>query len=479
MKRFIFLLHLLAAFCFANAQNVGIGTTAPTEKLHVAGNIKADTLKPSAFKLTPGAGEGKILTSDAVGNASWQANSVSTGYGVWGDCSTNSVIGEYQPVVDSTGQSGDYAGYSVSISGNYAIVGSSHDDVGANTDQGSASIYQNNGTNWVLMQKLTDPSGASGYIFGNSVSISGNYAIVGAYSEDVGANTNQGSASIYQYNGTSWVLMQKITDAGGAANEFFGASVSISGNYAIVGADHDVVGANTNQGSASIYQYNGTSWVLMQKISDAGGAASDFFGASVSISGNYAIVGTPNDDVGANADQGSACIYHYNGSNWVLMQKITDAGDGAASDYFGNSVSISGNYAIVGAHSDDVGANGDQGSASLFKYNGSAWVLMQKITDPSGATGDHFGYSVSISGNYAIVGAYWDDVGANFDQGSASIYVRIGPVWQRVQYVTDPSGSAISQLGISTSLDGNTKRFLVGAWGFISYMGKAVFGKIY
>lgn len=56
----------------AFAQNVGIGTTRPTEKLHVAGNVKADTIKPSAIKFTPNAGEGKVLTSDATGNASWK-----------------------------------------------------------------------------------------------------------------------------------------------------------------------------------------------------------------------------------------------------------------------------------------------------------------------------------------------------------------------------------------------------------------------
>lgn len=366
MKRFIFLLHLLAAFCIANAQNVGIGTTAPTERLHVAGNIKADTLKPSAFKLIPGAGDGKVLTSDASGNASWQANSVSTGYGVWGDCATNSVIGEYQPVVDSTGQVYNYSG--------------------------------------------------------NSVSISGNYAIVGARYNDVGANTAQGSASIYQYIGNAWILMQKITDPTGAANDYFGWSVSISGNNAIVGAPHDDVGANTDQGSVSVYHYNGSAWVLIQKITDATGAADDRFGYSVTISGNYVIVGAPFDNVGANADQGSVSIYQYDGTNWILMQKLTD---------------------------------------------------------PSGMSGDSFGTSVSISGNYVIVGAGNDYVGANSRQGSASIYVRIGPVWQRVQYVTDPAGNADDRFGSATSIDGNTKRFLVGAYGFNTYMGKTVFGKIY
>ncbi|MBS1754376.1 MAG: hypothetical protein KF741_06170 [Ferruginibacter sp.] len=480
MKKFLPLFLFLLVASMSRSQNVGIGTNNPSEKLHVVGNVKADTLKPSAFKLTSGAGEGKVLTSDANGNASWALNSNSgsnIGYGVWGDCATNGNISEYQPVVDNSGSLGDFGGYSVCISSNFAIVGAPGDDVNTNPDQGSVSIYRHDENGWIKMQKITDAAGTSSDYFGSSVSISGNYAIVGAPSDDVGVNLDQGSASIYQYNGINWLLMQKITDADGAADDNFGISVSISGNYAIVGSHLDKVGTNANQGSASIYQYNGSSWVLMQKITDATGAANDNFGKSVSISGNYAIVGASNDDVGTNTNQGSASIYRYNGSSWVLMQKITDA-TGAANDNFGTSVSIDNNYAIVGASSDDVGVNSNQGSASIYHYTASSWVLMQKITDVDGAANDNFGTSVSISGNYAIVGVTFDQMGANLNQGSARIYYRNGPLWRKLQNVVDPAGASGDVFGCSVSLDATTRRFLVGAYGVNNNMGIAVFGKI-
>jgi len=476
MKKVLFLAALFASDSLF-AQNVGIGTPTPTEKLQVAGNIKLDTIKPNAIKLPPGAGDGKILTSDAAGNASWQADRASTsvGFGSWGDCSTNN-ISEYNPVADPTGAGFDNFGVSVSVSGNYAIVGAYADDVGLNSNQGSASIFQYNGSNWVFMQKIVDPSGQANDFFGGSVSLSGNYAIVGSVSDDVNTSIDQGSASIYIFNGTGWIFLQKITDALGAAGDQFGISVSISGSYAVVGAKNDDVNSNFDQGSACIYKLSGSNWAQMQKITDATGATNYRFGNSVSVSGNFVIIGAEGDD-GISSDQGSASIYVFNGGTWVLMTKVLDS-SGATGDRFGSSVSIFGNYAIIGADGDDVGTNINQGSASIYQYNGSSWVRMQKITDANGAGDDQFGMSVSISGNYAIVGATLDEVGANIDQGSASIYLRIGQGWQKVQYIADPGGNAGDLFGIVVAIDGATKRFLIGAYYFGNESGKAVFGKI-
>jgi len=466
---------LLSSFLLAvasvslQAQNVGINTTNPAERLHVAGNIKADTVKPAALKLTPNAGSGKVLTSDAAGNASWQPKSstASIGFGTWGDCATNSIISEYNPVGDEEGAGDDYFGRSVAISGNFAIVGAPLDDVGANNNQGSVSIYQHNGSEWVLMQKITDATGAVSDDFGRSVSISGNFAVVGAPGDDVGANTGEGSASIYQYNGSTWVLMQKIS---GTAGDGFGEAVYISGNYVVIGAPYDDVGSKTDQGSASIYQYNGSTWVLMQMILDSNGASDDRFGYAVSLEGSFVIVGARYDAVGTNTDQGSASIYQYNGSTWVLMQKITDAA-GVANDWFGYSVSITGSFAAIGATRSDF--------VSTYKYNGSTWVLMEKITDsPNGG----FGVSVAVSGNYLVVGASQETIGANNRQGAAYIYKKVGSLWQKVLRITDPVGQAFAQFGAAVSFDANTKRFLIGAPDDINSgnhkPGKVVFGII-
>jgi len=471
MQKVIFIVLSIITLQNTYSQNVGIGTPTPSEKLEVAGNLKIDTVKPAAIKLTANAGAGKILTSDATGNASWNNSAVlagNVGYGVWGDCATNGNISEYNPVAADDGAAADWFGYSVAISGAHALVGARQDDVGAVSNQGSVSFFNYDGNNWVLNQKITD---ASATVFGTSVAIDGNFAVVG-----MGSSTGIGSANVYSFNGTNWVFTQKITDATGAVGDGFGNAVSISGNRIIVSADRDDVGANTDQGSVSIYQYNGTSWILMQKITDATGTATAEFGGSVSISGNYAIVGARWENLGANTDQGSSSIYRYTGTIWVLMNKIIDA-TGATGDQFGISVSIAGNYAIIGASSDDVGANSGQGSASIYNYDGSNWILMQKLTEPSGMAGDALGVSVCISGIYAIVGAPLGDVGTSLSKGFVNIYIRIGNSWQKIQTIIDPAGVANDNLGRAVAIDAVTKRFLIGAYLALPG-GKAIFGKV-
>jgi len=498
-KIFLYLTCLLASISSSYAQNIGIGTTTPNSSavLDLQSNNKgmlvprialtsANTASPvtapaDALLIYNTATAGSGINAVIPGFYYWSVSAnrwspisptVSTenlGFGSWGDCS-GSGVSEYYPVGDDNGYYGSGFGASVSISGNYAIIGDNYDG-----DNGSASFYQFNGTNWVFMQKVTDATGDFFDWFGASVSISGNYAIVGAVYDDNGATLNQGSASIFQYNGTNWVLMQKIVPAGGT-NDYFGVSVSISGNYAVVGRYGADLGNGPSQGAVHIYQYNGSSWVLMQQIIDATGAAGDSFGGSVSISGNYVVIGSASDDVGANANQGSASIFRYNGASWVLMQKITDA-TGAADDRFGSSLAISGTYVIVGAYNDDVGTNIDQGSASIYRYNGTNWILMQKITDPTGSADDIFGFSVCISGNYAIIGTIRDDIGTNSNQGSANIYVRVGAGWQKLQYLVDPGGNYNEQFGYPVGVDGISKRFLIGSSGPVN-AGKVVFGKI-
>lgn len=375
----------------------------------------------------------------------------------------------------SDGAVNDQFGFSVSISGDYALVGAYLDDIGANANQGSAYVFfRANGT-WTQQAKLIADDGMDTDFFGFSVSLSGDYALIGASHNDIGANTNQGAAYVFVRSGTTWSQQTKLTASDGAAGDQFGNSVSISGDYALVGAMADEIGVISGQGSAYIYKRTAnTFWVPESKLTASDGAANDQFGRSVSLSGDYALVGALNDDNGANVNQGSAYVFLRSGTTWGEQAKLI-AGDGAAGDLFGVGVSISGDYALVGASQDAVGANVGQGSAYVFFRNGINWSQQAKFTALNGAANDFFGYSVSLSGDYAVVGAVSDNVGDNSDQGSAYLYKRVGVVWSFVRPIVD-NAPANTQNGISVGLSNGS--FIIGGSGFDAGKGKVSFGTV-
>jgi len=329
--------------------------------------------------------------------------------------------------------------YSVSIAGDYAIVGAYGDD------DGGAYIFNWDGTSWTEQQKLTATDSEISDNFGVSVSIAGDYAIVGAYNDD-DAGSNSGSAYIFKRDGASWTQQAKLTATDAAAQDYFGFSVSIAGDYAIVGARFDDDGGEYS-GSAYIFKRDGTSWTEQQKITAADAAAGDSFGFSVSIAGDYAIVGSDNDD-DAGSNSGSAYIFKRDGTSWTEQQKLT-AADAAAGDSFGRSVSIAGDYAFVGSDNDD-----DAGSAYIFKRDGASWTQQAKLTATDAAAGDSFGRSVSIAGDYAVVGAYGDDDGG-FRSGSAYIFKRDGASWTQQAKLTASDAAAHDYFGYSVSIAGD------------------------
>ena len=347
----------------------------------------------------------------------------------------------------SDGTANDNFGYSVSISGDYAIVGVPYDDYNG-ASSGSAYVFERSGSTWLQLARLT-VSGAAEDKFGWSVSISGDYAIVGAPYGD-GIETNSGTAYIFKRSGTSWLQQTKLIAWDGIPNGNFGYSVSISGDYAIVGVRYDDDNGEAS-GSAYVFKRSGASWLQQAKLTASDGDAYDEFGSSVSISSDYAIVGAPRDDDNK-VDSGSVYIFERNGTNWLRQDKLT-ASDPGADDRFGFSVSIGGDYAIVGACWDDSGQD-NSGSAYIFMRDETSWLQQTKLTAFDGDVDDEFGKSVSISDSYAVVGAdYDDDKGGQ--SGSAYMFKRDGITWLHLDKLTASDGETYDRFGASVSLSGD------------------------
>ena len=214
----------------------------------------------------------------------------------------------------------------------------------------------------------------------------------------------------------------------------------MSGDTAVVGAYFDD-DSGTDSGSAYVFVRSGSVWTEQAKLTTSDGTADDHFGVSVSVRGDTAIVGAVYDD-DSGLSSGSAYVFVRSGAVWTEEAKLL-ASDGAAGDYFGNAVSVSGDTAVMGAFGDDDNGN-NSGSAYVFVRSGSLWTEQAKLTASDGAADDRFGWSVSVSGDTAAVGAWGDDDNGT-DSGSAYVF-DLGVV------VTAPNGGESWDAGSSQAV---------------------------
>ena len=298
---------------------------------------------------------------------------------------------------------------------------------------------------WLEQAKLLASDGDENNYFGYSSSISGNYAIVGVYwmSED------PHSAYIFKLDGSTWIEEAKLLASDGEYTDWFGYSVSICGDYVIIGA----YGDDDWSGSAYIFRRDGYSWIEEAKLLASDVSEGDSFGYSVSIEGDTALIGAYNDD--DNGDHsGSAYIFKRYGTTWIEEAKLL-ASDGTEGDYFGCSVSIDGDYVIIGAHGDrPYGTN--SGSAYIFKRSSTTWTEEAKLIASDGKVGEDFGISVSIDKNYVIVGAdYVRDFGEPYGFGGAYIFKREGTLWTEDAKLLPSDGREDGRFGFCVSIEDN------------------------
>ena len=316
----------------------------------------------------------------------------------------------------------------------------SHDLTGGNFQDKAGAAYmfeRDNQGKWQQVAKLIASDREKDDHFGSSASIDRNYILIGAYNEDNNPLTpmNDGAGAAYMFERNvsgNWIQASKLTAFDRTSFDQFGTSVSVSINYAVVGAywdSGDVSGANNLPfaGSAYIFMRDTTGmWIEEQKIVASDREAADYFGISVDISQELIVVGAEQEDVDTTGQTESGAAYIFDKStfgSWVEKQKIV-ASDRGNLDFFGNSVSISNQTIVIGAYTEDEniafptpsGLNG-AGSAYIFSQNNIGdWIQVQKILSSDRQASDYFGSSVSISNNNIIIGTPLEDEDAFWKQ---------------------------------------------------------------
>ena len=366
---------------------------------------------------------------------------------------------EQAKLVASDGMRGDYFGISVAIDGDTVLVGG-HRTNEPFADAGAVYIFERTGTNWNQTAKLSAPDADSFAYFGFSVGIHNDTAIIGAVRDDEAGN-DAGAAHIFVRTEFGWIHQAKLIGNNTIAEDRFGYAVDVHGDFAIVSSPR-----NKGGGAAYIYEREGTRWeqkrnrirIRMIPI-DAEGASS--FGTSVDILGEVAVIGATGGIVGEDA-VGAAYIFTRNEPPfWNQHTKLT-AADRQSGDQLGFSVAISGNEVIAGTPKHSAGGIAS-GAAYIFEQReDTTWVEVAKLSDGETASEDQFGVSVAISGNLAISGAQQDDDVAP-NAGAAYIFERSSTLWlQRAKLIADDA-KAGDLFGNAVAMSGDT--VLIGAAG--------------
>ena len=407
----------------------------------------------------------------------------------------------------------DLFGHSVALSGETLVVGAHGEDSntfavdGEETNNlaslsGAAFVFVRdvNGV-WVKQAYLKSYNSEENDNFANSVSISGDTIVIGAWGEDSNSTiinsgkddnsrVNSGAAYVFTRTGSTWTQQAYLKAANADENDRFGYSVAISGDSIVVGArleDSIATGINninaidnsaSNAGAAYVFTRTGSIWTQQAYLKAPNTGAGDFFGTSVAISSDTIVVAASLEDSngtgvnsinGANnsaSNSGSAYVFVRTGNTWSTEAYLKASNTGTG-DQFGTAVAIANDTVVVGAVAEDsnaTGVNGTEtnnsasfaGAAYVFARTGSTWSQQAYLKALATEALDFFGASVAISGETIVVGALGDTSSTlAADAGAAIVFSRAAEVWSQDAYLQASNAEANDFLGTSVTISGN------------------------
>jgi hypothetical protein len=264
-----------------------------------------------------------------------------------------------------------------------------------------------------------DPVSQGG--FGTSAAISGGVAVLGSFGADQPGAADCGAAYFFTRNGLSWTQAHRFTANDAAAGDFFGSAIAIDGDYAAVGSPNDDYSGVTDLGSVYIYARVNGVWTYQFNILAplANRASSNRFGSSLSLSGDTLAIGVEHEG----GNRGAAYIYTRSGTTWAQQVRFLPAGIGATA-LFGCAVGISGDTAVVGSQGDDTVRGFATGSAYVFTRSGTTWTQQAKIVGSATTSSSQFGRELSISGDTLAVASPFEVAG-----GRTYTFNRTGSTW--------------------------------------------------
>ncbi len=332
----------------------------------------------------------------------------------------------------------DQFGVSVAVSGTTALVGASAKKSG----QGAAYVFVQSGTNWTQQAELTASDGAAGDGFGATVSLSGTTAVVGAAKKGSG----RGAAYVFVGSAGAWTQQAALSPTDGAAGDAFGFSVSVKADTAVVGA----YAKSNSQGAAYVFVRSAGVWSQQASLAAIGAASDAQFGYSVSVNADTAVVGTRSVSVAT----GNAYVFVRSGTNWTQQAHLRSPGDSGA-DQFGINVAVNGDT-ILCAEPFNLQAFGE---AYVFVRSGSTWAPQPKLTASDGAIGDVFSTALALSADTVMAAS----PGKTSGQGETYVFTHVGAAWTQQAILKAAGGSSSDSFGGAVAVSGDTALIAAGS----------------
>ncbi len=351
-------------------------------------------------------------------------------------------------------EGGDNFGRAVVIEGDTMVVGAPRDE----TQSGAVYVFTRADGVWNQQAKLLPDDGEPGDEFGYSVSLSGDTIVAGAWKSDANGSLS-GSAYVFVRSGDSWTLQAVLLPSDARAWHYFGFSVAVDGDTALIGALHDRDNG-LYSGAAYVFERSGGVWTQQAKLLPSDGSEGDHFGYSVVVTGSTAVVGARDDDDNGTSS-GSVYIFTPSSGEWAQRAKLV-AADGSTGDAFGRAVALDQETGtlVIGASLDNDGGITSAGSVYVYEGSEGEWTQQAKLLASDRWLDERFGSAVAIDGDRMVIGARQDDDNGR-QTGSAYLFTRSDGVWTEWAKFLPDEALPRDDFGISASVSGDTA--VVGA----------------
>jgi hypothetical protein len=274
---------------------------------------------------------------------------------------------ETQKLTASDGGLFDNFGAAVSVDGKTLVIGANGATVGANPAQGAAYVFTKSNGVWTEIQKLIADDGAAYDNFGLSVALQGSTILVGSPQAAIGGSTAQGAVYVFTNSGGSWTQTQKLTASDGASSDSFGESVAISDDNALIGAYGATVDSHPGAGAAYIFSNLSGTWSQMQKLTADDPGSFFNFGNTLALHGHKAVIAADVTTVDGHTSQGKVYIFREQGTDWTQFDTLV-ASDGTTDDFFGAALALGPGTVLVSTPHPVINGNSFQGAAYFFEH---------------------------------------------------------------------------------------------------------------